>query len=130
MHLLLLVVAAIAIAAIGSARFALAFGLLIIAIPLTVRGTAHAVSGVEVSFGDAARAVTYSAGFALVFIAALLSAGRGDATLGPLLLAALLAAYTGGFVLALRTPFVPSMLIATISTMVSAALIWLAGRAF
>ncbi|GHA68609.1 hypothetical protein [Cognatilysobacter bugurensis] len=49
MYLLLLVVAAIAIAALGSASFAVAFGLLIIAIPLTVRGSAQADAGMEVS---------------------------------------------------------------------------------
>ncbi|GHA68601.1 hypothetical protein [Cognatilysobacter bugurensis] len=61
-------------------------------------------------------------------IAALLSAGRGEATRGPVLIAALLVAYTAGFALALRTSFVPSALIALVSTLLSAALIWLAGR--
>ena len=101
----------------------MSFFLLAGAIPATVKLTAQRLVGMEFSFGEAARAVAYSFGLSLVFVLVLLSAGRGSAMLGPVLIAILAACYVLGFKWALGTSFAASSVIAAVSTVISALLI-------
>jgi hypothetical protein len=130
MPFLFLTVFVIAVVAFASPPVALAFGLLAFAIPYTVKVTAQSVAGLEFGFGESAKAVAYSLGLALLFLLALIGAGGGSVTLGPVLIAVLGASYVLGFKLALGTAFVPSIIIAGVSTLISAMLVAAARAAF
>ena len=114
---------AVAVVAFASPAFSVAFFLLAAAIPATVKITAEKLVGLDFSFGQSARAVAYAFGLSAVFVLALLSIGKGSASLGPLLLAVLAGCYVLGFKWALGTSFGASAAIAGVSTVISGLLV-------
>jgi hypothetical protein len=94
-------------------------------VPIIVRILAKAIGKVEVSFGDAAKAVAYGLGTVLLILAALGTIGKGTAHVGTPMALVLFAAYTLAYKFALGTSTRASAAIAIASTAASAPLGWL-----
>jgi hypothetical protein len=132
MHYLLFIGAFLWFAFIAPLKVTLATSVLLVLITGVVTTTTRLVSGVQPSYGDAAKAVALSFFFLAIALFTLLSFFVGTSSTGLniqitglaawTVLAALLAAYTLGYKFSLGLSFGASAVIAAVSTGVSTVL--------
>lgn len=125
MHYLLVIGTLLWFSFLVPLKVTLATGISLLLITSIIRYVAHAMSGVDISFGDAIKAIGSSFIFLAVAVFTLLSFLKGTGVThisglpGMAVFGAFLAAYVLGFQVSLRLSFGTSSVIALISTAAS-----------
>ena len=125
MAMFVVVMFVIFVAVLAPLKVTLMLLVLLGGVPILVKALAKSIGKVEVSFGDAAKAVAYGLGVVLLILFALGTIGKGTAHVGTPMALVLFAAYTLAYKFALGTGTRASAAIALASTASSVLLAWL-----